>query len=851
MNPSARAERLRVLVVGNGGREHALAWKLAQSPRVDFVHVAPGNGGTQASDSCIENIDIKVDDFAKLVAHSKRHGINLVVPGPEAPLVAGIQSHFQNGMYRVPSSPCPSESCPGSLFSTAGIRCFGPSKAAAQLEGSKVLSKEFMQRNGIPTAKYQSFASYEEARKHLESVKYSVVIKADGLAAGKGVIIPKTPQEAQHALKEMMLNKEFGDAGSRVVIEEFLEGDEVSILSFCDGYTIRSLPPAQDHKRVYDGDEGPNTGGMGCYAPTPITSKELLSEIDRTIVQPTIDATRREGAPFVGLLFTGLMLTSSGPKVLEYNVRGGDPETQTLLPLLDNDTDLAEIMVACTEHWLDGVKVGIDQKFSATVVAAAEGYPGPYKKNIPMTLSSPPANTYVFHAGTHSSQNRLVTTGGRVIAAIATAATLEAAVSLAYSGLSKIKFGGMHFRKDIAHRALKPPSTAQQTSTTSVSAAPLTYASAGVSITAGNNLVSLIKPSVAATSRPGSSALIGGFGGAFSLADAGYGTGSPTLIAAIDGVGTKLAVAHALSKHDTVGIDLVAMNVNDLIVQGAEPLAFLDCFSCGKLDVSLAATVVRGIAEGCKISRCALIGGETAEMAGLYRGKDYDLAGVAIGAVPHGRTILPDTASMVAGDVLLGLASSGVHSNGFSLIRKIMERQHQETGLDYSSPAPWDPHTTIGQSILTPTRIYVRSLLKVLLHSQPSSSPTTPKIKIKGLSHITGGGLLENIPRTLPPHLTASLDATTWPRPPIFSWLQRAGSVPLEEMARVFNNGIGMVLVVGRSECAEVVRELEEEGEGEGEGGKTVYRIGELVERQEEEGEGTGCVLKNLDTWRK
>ncbi|KAI9870253.1 MAG: Bifunctional purine biosynthetic protein ade1, partial [Pleopsidium flavum] len=316
------AERLRILLIGNGGREHALAWRLSQSPRVDVIYVAPGNGGT-ASGSLrnVSNISSpKADDFQGLMIFAKEHNVNLVVPGPEAPIVDGIERYVR----------------------AAGIRCFGPTKAAARMEGSKAFSKDFMARHRIPTAEYENFNDYEAAKKYLDSLKHNVVLKASGLAAGKGVIIPSSKQEAHDALKNIMLKKEFGAAGNEVVIEEYLEGEELSFLTFSDGYTIKSLPPAQDHKRIFDGDEGPNTGGMGCYAPTKIASKALIDEVHRTILQPTIDGMRKEGFPFVGILFTGLMVTNSGPKTLEYNVRFGDPETQTLLPLMSADTDLAE-----------------------------------------------------------------------------------------------------------------------------------------------------------------------------------------------------------------------------------------------------------------------------------------------------------------------------------------------------------------------------------------------------------------------------------------------------------------------------------------------------------------------------
>ncbi|QGA22001.1 hypothetical protein EYB26_009715 [Talaromyces marneffei] len=815
-------ERLRILVVGNGGREHAFAWKLSQSPSVDVVYVAPGNGGTGlGASSKIVNAAVKSDDYPSLVAFAQKNNVNLVVPGPEAPLVDGIQGYFQ----------------------AVGIRCFGPTKAAARMEGSKAFSKDFMKRHNIPTAAYENFTDYEAARKYLDSVTHDVVIKASGLAAGKGVIIPTTKEEAHKALREIMLDHQFGAAGDEVVIEEFLEGDELSILTFSDGYSIKSLPPAQDHKRVFDGDQGPNTGGMGCYAPTRIASKDVLEQIDRDIVQPSIDGMRREGFPFVGILFTGLMMTKNGPKVLEYNVRGGDPETQTLLPLLSKDTDLAEVMVACTEHWLDGVSISIEPNFSATVIAVAGGYPGSYAKGTPITLDATPDDTLIFHAGTSLVDNVLQTAGGRVIAATSIASTLEEAVRRSYVGISTIHFDGMHYRKDIAHRAFRdaPKKTEEG----------FTYASAGVSIDAGNDLVNKIKASVARTCRPGSDAVIGGFGGTFSLAAANpaYHPLSPTIIGAIDGVGTKLKIAHAVGIHDTVGIDLVAMNVNDLVVQGAEPLFFLDCYSCGKLDVQTAAAFVTGVAEGCYQAGCALIGGETAEMPGLFLDDAYDAVGAAVGAIntngPNARTLLPDTSSMKPGDTLLALASAGVHSNGFSLVRKIVDHSgltyNDKVPFAFSAPASSSLATkpqTLGTALLTPTRIYVKPLLKAL--NIPSSQHTTSTAAIKGMAHITGGGLIENVPRMLPPTLSAHIDVSAWTLPPVFQWLKKTGNVSSQEMSRAFNCGVGMILVVD-SDCVDAVKQsLEQDGE-------TVYKIGELKVRGGEKDEG--CVLYGLDTW--
>jgi phosphoribosylamine--glycine ligase/phosphoribosylformylglycinamidine cyclo-ligase len=782
---------LRILLIGNGGREHALAWKLAQSPLVESIIAVPGNGGTARVQKVTNDTSVAADDYPGLVELAKKNGVNLVVPGPEAPLVDGVEGYFRD----------------------AGIPVFGPSKEAARMEGSKTFSKDFMKKHNIPTAAYENFSDYDKACQYLKSISHNVVIKATGLAAGKGVLIPQSQEEALQGLKEIMLDKAFGSAGEEVVIEEFLIGDELSILSFCDGTTIKSLPPAQDHKRIGDGDTGLNTGGMGCYAPTKLATPQLIARIEREILQPTIDGMRKDGFPFRGCLFTGLMIAPDGtPKVLEYNVRFGDPETQTVLPLLESD--LAKIMYACAGPvpYLEDIQVKVSSKFSTTVVVAAPGYPESYPKNIPMQVADAPQDINIFHAGTKLSGDTLLTSGGRVIAATAVGDSLRAAVDRAYEGVKLINFDGMYYRKDIAHRAFRASDASSK----------LTYAQSGVSIDAGNELVDRIKAAVATTRRPGADAIIGGFGGEVDLSAAGY-PNAPIIVGAIDGVGTKLIIAQKMNKHDTVGIDLVAMNVNDLVVQGAEPFMFLDYYGCSRLDVSVATSFVEGVAKGCIAAGCALVGGETAEMPDLYTDDDYDAAGAAIG-VMRAEQRLPRKDAMLEGDVLLGLASSGVHSNGFSLVRKIVATR----GLQYTDPCPWDKSTSLGEALLTPTRIYVKPLLAAL--SQTGTA-------IKGMAHITGGGLTENVPRMLPPHLAGEIEVGSWEVPGVFGWLGQA--VEPKEMARAFNNGLGMVLAVDSARADEVVKVLQGAGE-------RVWKVGKLVKRVEG---GEGCVLRNLELW--
>lgn len=349
----------------------------------------------------------------------------------------------------------------------------------------------------------------------------------------------------------------------------------------------------------------------------------------------------------------------------------------------------------------------------------------------------------------------------------------------------------------------------------------LTYAGSGVNIDAGNELVQRIKAAAASTKRPGANAALGGFGGVIDLQAAGF-SSAPKLVQATDGVGTKLKIAFAMNKHDTVGIDLVAMNVNDLVVQGAEPLSFLDYYACGKLNVNTAAAFVEGVAAGCREAGCALVGGETAEMPGMYSAGEYDAAGTATGAIQHDQKLLPDKDAMVAGDVLLGLASSGLHSNGFSLVRKILENEK----LTFHDQAPWDKDTTIGLSLLTPTRIYVKTCLKL-----------ARKGLVKGMAHITGGGLVENVPRMLPDTLAAEIDVSSWEVPAVFKWLRKAGNVDVLEVARVWNAGIGMVLVVPKAKVDEALSVL-------GSGGEKGFQIGLLKKKTE-----SSCVLENLESW--
>ena len=418
---------MNILVIGSGGREHALFWKLKESPQADKTYAIPGNPGMG------EMVDISVTDNAAILRFAKEKEIGLVVVGPEVPLINGLVDDLEK----------------------AGIRAFGPRANAAQIEGSKAFAKNLMKKYGIPTARYEVFTEAEPARAYVRRTGAPIVVKADGLAAGKGVIVAMTEREALDAVNAIMEDNTFGDAGARVVIEEFMDGEEASLLAFTDGKIIRPMISAQDHKRAFDGDLGPNTGGMGTYAPAPVMTPEMTERAVEEILKPTIAAMEKEGCSYRGCLYLGLMVTHEGPKVVEFNARFGDPETQVVLPLLDGD--LVQIMCACADgtladvpiHWKDGAAV--------CVVLAAGGYPASYEKGdvIHGIPDAENAGALVFHAGTAKQDGNIVTNGGRVLGVVGMGKDITAAVKKTYEAVEKISFKNAYYRKDIAHRALK------------------------------------------------------------------------------------------------------------------------------------------------------------------------------------------------------------------------------------------------------------------------------------------------------------------------------------------------------------------------------------------------------------
>ena len=425
---------MKVLIIGGGGREHALAWKMAQSPKLQVVYVAPGNGGT-ALDGRLVNVNIT--DVKALREWAQAEKIVLTVVGPEAPLAAGVVDEFR----------------------AHGLRVFGPTKAAAQLESSKAFSKAFMKRHGIPTAEYDSFTDPAAAHAYVDKMGAPIVVKADGLAAGKGVVVAMTLAEAHEAIDFMLLDKTLGvthnAGGARVVIEEFLQGEEASFIVLCDGKNVTPLATSQDHKRLLDGDEGPNTGGMGAYSPAPVVTPDVHARAMREIILPTIKGMEKDGIPYTGFLYAGLMIDAAGkPKTLEFNCRMGDPETQPIMMRLK--TDLYDVMMAATSEGLDQIELQWDRRVALGVVMAAHGYPlSPRKGDVITGLPKDTDDAVVFHAGTAAQDGATVTSGGRVLCVTALADNVKAAQQRVYEVAKGIRFDGAQYRKDIGHRAIR------------------------------------------------------------------------------------------------------------------------------------------------------------------------------------------------------------------------------------------------------------------------------------------------------------------------------------------------------------------------------------------------------------
>ncbi len=758
-----------VLVVGSGGREHALAWTLSRSPQVEQVYVAPGNGGTTwdansgaglLPRAACKNIPIAAHATEKLIEFAKSNGITLTVIGPEEPLANGIVDAFQ----------------------AAGLIVFGPSRAAAQLEASKAFAKAFMDTHNIPTAEYATFTNIDAARSYVRNIGRPVVVKASGLAAGKGVLICDTVQEAEQALNQVMLDQVFGAAGQQVVIEERLRGREVSVLAFCDGKNFAIMPIARDHKRVLDGDRGLNTGGMGAFAPTNDLSAKELAFIKENIFQAVLDGMNAQGTPYVGVLYAGLMLTPDGIKVLEFNCRFGDPETQVILPLLKDD--FYDVVVACIRGQLDTYSLTWRKKTCLTVVLASHGYPQSYPEGLPIAIH-PKLDTFsdviVFHAGTKILHEQLVTSGGRVMSVTALAHDVSEARKKAYAAVELIRFDGMHFRRDIGQTANR-------------------YAQSGVDIDAGQHAIELMQNAIKATYNDRVLSKVGNFGGLFDVSELKH-MRHPVLVSSTDGVGTKTVVASAFGRWDGIGRDLVNHCINDILVQGALPLFFLDYVASDRLEPEIVARIVSSMASACIEANCALIGGETAEMPDVYAQNAVDVAGTIVGVVE--REAIIDGSKIRPNDSLLALPSTGLHTNGFSLAR------HALADLDWLAYRE-GLGMSIVDALLMPHRSYLTPIQNLL----------SAGIEIHGLAHITGGGIIDNLPRILPDGLGALVQMDTWPVLPIFKMIQAYGSVERDEIFRVLNMGIGMIVVLPPEQVKDAQQAL----------GEASYVIGNVID---------------------
>lgn len=739
----------RVLVLGGGGREHALAAAIARSPGCAALFIAPGNAGTPG-----ERIDLDPCDAAAVVSACRRHDVTLVVVGPEGPLAAGVTDALER----------------------EGIDVFGPRRSLARLESSKAFTRELAISLGLPSPRSATFArgDVESAVRWCSRVEYPIVVKSSGLAAGKGVVVPESLDEALAAVRRFIVDDD-------LVVEERLFGSEVSLISMCDGVRSQPFPLVQDHKRRYEGDIGPNTGGMGVYGPVdPGVSSAAL---DAQFIRPVVEYFARNATPYIGALFAGIMLTSDGPRLLEFNCRLGDPETQVLLELLDDD--LLRIIVNCVTGRLER-PLRVASRHSLGVVVAAHGYPDDVRRGDVITaLPSNDPSVTVFHSGTERVNGDLVTVGGRILTVVGSGATLEGARACAYAAVADVRIDGSAYRRDIGWRAK--------------AAHFASYSQAGVSIDEGSEAVALIRRSVESTMTPAVLRGVGAFGGSI---DVSYlkSFNAPVLVASTDGVGTKVELAARTRRLRGVGVDIVNHCVNDVLVQRAKPLFFLDYIASSKLSAPDVAEVVSGMADACAAAGCVLIGGETAEMPGVYRDGAFDVAGTLVGVAERDR-LLPRT-DIVPGDVLLGLASSGPHTNGYSYLRAALEWLPLEV-----VPTGWD--RSVLDALLEPHRSYLPVLDAVLDGDD-----------VKALVHVTGGGLPENLPRVLPSGLGVDVTRGSWPVPLLFRFVRDVSAFDEMELHRTLNMGIGMVVVTG-SEFVDSVRAAVPE---------TMWEIGRVVD---------------------
>jgi len=733
---------VRLLLIGGGGREHAIAAALSGSPKLTSLAVAPGNIGTEP-----HNVVLDIDNHDEVTAWCSRSEIDLVVIGPEAPLVAGLAD----------------------ALSAGGVAVFGPTAAASQLEASKTFSRDFAARHAIPCPANRTFSDSEAAIEWLDTVGGVAVVKADGLAAGKGVVIPADRAETEAAIRAMLDGGSMGEAGRQIVLEEVLVGEEISLFGVADGATVVALGAAQDHKRVGEGDTGPNTGGMGAFSPVPGIDAEVEAQLADQFLRAAVDGMAAEGSPFVGVLYAGIMLTESGPKLIEYNCRFGDPEAQAILPRLE--TDVLELFEAAAHGQLAGIEVRMSAATAATVVVCADGYPTAPRVGVPVEIPVTDDDVVVYHAGTvRDAGENLVSAGGRVLAVTGFGPNLDTALDRVYSIVDEVIGDGLFARSDIGWRHRHHAASTAEAPTAGA------YAASGVSLEAGAAAIVRIAESVKSTHTSAVVSGLGSFGGVFDLS-AVMEMDAPLMVSSTDTTGTKPILAETTGRWAGIGADIVNHGINDVLVQGARPLFMLDTISAAQLDPEIVGQIVDGMAEACRESGCVLIGGETAEVPGVLVDGAVDVAGTMIGVVERA-DLLPKQ-GIEAGHVLVGLASSGLHTNGYSLARRAIA----DVGLD--DPVPRGQGESFADALLAVHRSYLRPLRDGLDEGL-----------IDALAHITGGGIINNIPRVLPAGLGASVDTTAWPRPAIFDYLINWAKIDDVEANQILNCGIGIVAIV-------------------------------------------------------
>ncbi|MFW2381323.1 MAG: phosphoribosylamine--glycine ligase [Acidimicrobiales bacterium] len=767
---------LDVLLIGSGGREHALANTIAESPRLRDLFVAPGNPGTRQY-----NVALDVADFNEVVAFCSEKSIDLVVVGPEQPLVDGLADQLLQH----------------------GINCFGPSAAAAQLEGSKSFARSFAERHGIPGPANATFTDTDEALQWLARQDFDIVVKADGLAGGKGVVVPDDRLEAEAAILEFLTEGIMGDSGRTVVLEEKISGEELSIFGICSAEQIDPLGglTAQDHKRVGEGDTGPNTGGMGAFAPVPGLDPLLVENLVNTFLVPVQAGMAMEGTPYVGVVYAGIMLTDSGPRLIEYNCRFGDPEAQVLLPLVDGDVLSVMYAAATSQTWEPlRVKPG---RTAATVVVCAEGYPSSPKVGVTIPSAIAPQGARLIQAGTRDDEGQLVSSGGRVLNAVGVGTDLCEALELSYAVVDQLVGNGLFARRDIGWRyvdrgaSIPPPPPPEESAMPTVENDA--YAAAGVSLAAGAATTARISEAVKSTHDERVIAGLGSFGGVFAASQL-VGMNEPLLVASTDGVGTKTMLAEILVANgldgskawNGLGADIVNHGINDVLVQGAVPMFFLDTVAAAQLDPEVVGQIVDGMAGACREAGCVLLGGETAEMPGVLTDGSVDISGTMVGAVD--RADLLPAPGISAGYALIGLKSSGLHTNGYSLARKVVQ------GKDLNALLPGGAGESLFEALLATHRSYLAPLRDALATGT-----------IAALAHITGGGLVDNLPRVLPDDLGAFIDTSSWTQPALFQYLIKQAKLSREDAHQILNCGIGMVVVCAPDDVTAVQEAIPEE----------------------------------------